>query len=111
MIGFLAPVVFSGHGDGTFEAQAPLLALISAGQGAVVAPPGAFHLILKGLPPTCTLGCLEPGTRCGESPGGNCYLFDSNFLCCTVCPTGSYTSCRLEDDHGASLSQSPARLR
>jgi hypothetical protein len=87
-IGFVAPVVFSGPGDGTFDAKPPLVALINAGQGAVATPGGAFHLLLKGLPPTCTLGCLEAGARCGQSPGANCYLYDSTFMCCTVCPTG-----------------------
>src|SRR5687768_17320808 len=87
-IGFVAGVVFSGPGDGTFDAKAPLMALINAGHGAVIAPPGTFRLVLQGLPPTCTLGCLEPGMRCGSRPGSNCYLYDSNFMCCTVCPTG-----------------------
>ena len=31
---------------------------------------------------------LEPGMRCDKSPGASCYLYDSNFMCCTVCPTG-----------------------
>ncbi|HSS78483.1 MAG TPA: hypothetical protein VLV54_17285, partial [Thermoanaerobaculia bacterium] len=86
-IGFVAPVVFSGPGDGMFDAKAPLVAQINAGYGAITSR-GAFHLVLKSLPPTCTLGCLEPGMRCGQSPGASCYLYDSNFMCCTVCPTG-----------------------
>ncbi|HEY7215830.1 MAG TPA: hypothetical protein VIC28_14480 [Thermoanaerobaculia bacterium] len=87
-IGFVAPAVFSGPGDGTFDAQAPLLALINAGHGAVAAQAGTFHLALNALPPSCTLGCLEPGMRCDKQPGANCYLYDSTFMCCTVCPTG-----------------------
>lgn len=87
-IAFMALVAFSGPGDGSFEAQAPMVALINAGWGAISTQGGTFHAVTGPLPETCTLGCLENGVRCGKRPGANCYLYDNNYMCCLVCPTG-----------------------
>jgi hypothetical protein len=87
-IAFMVPVAFSGPGDGSFEAKAPMVALINAGWGAVSTQGGAFHAVTDPLPETCTLGCLEKGARCGKRPGAGCYLYDNNYMCCLVCPTG-----------------------
>lgn len=86
-VAFAAPMVFPGRASGTVEAQAPLVAVINAGWGAVTTQGGEFNLGVEGLPPTCTVGCLD-GLLCRNQPGGKCYLYDSTFMCCTVCPTG-----------------------
>ena len=86
-VAFAAPMVFTGKVSGTLEAQAPLVAIINAGWGATTTQGGAFRLVTESLPPSCTLGCLD-GLLCRSQPGGNCYLYDETFMCCTVCPTG-----------------------
>ncbi len=86
-VSFAAPMVFSGRASGTVEARAPLVAVINAGGGAVITQGGEFDLIVEGLPPSCSVGCFD-GIPCGRQPGGKCYLYDSTFMCCTVCPTG-----------------------
>jgi hypothetical protein len=86
-VAFAAPMVFSGKASGTFDAPAPLVAVINAGWGAVTTQGGDFHLVTESLPPTCTVGCLDD-LLCRSTPGGKCYLYDSTFMCCTVCPTG-----------------------
>jgi hypothetical protein len=86
-VAFAAPMAFSGKASGTFEAPAPLVAVINAGWGAVTTQGGDFRLVIESLPPSCTVGCLD-GLLCRSTPGGNCYLYDSTFMCCTVCPTG-----------------------
>jgi len=80
-------MVFTGKVSGTLEAQAPLVAVINAGWGATTTEGGTFHLVTGSLPPSCTLGCLD-GLLCRSQPGAKCYLYDSTFMCCTVCPTG-----------------------
>jgi hypothetical protein len=85
-LAFSARVAFDGDGAGSFDGQPPTLAAINSGWGAVIVPGGKFVVPVESLPPSCTLGCL-PGKGC-RGPGETCYLYDSQFLCCTVCPTG-----------------------
>jgi len=86
-VAFAAPMAFAGKVSGTLEAPPPLVANINAGWGATTTQGGAFRLVAGSLPPSCTLGCLD-GLLCRSQPGANCYLYDSTFMCCTVCPTG-----------------------
>jgi len=86
-VAFAAPMAFTGKVSGTLEAPPPLVAIINAGWGAATAQGGAFRLVTGSLPPSCTLGCLD-GLLCRSQPGAKCYLYDSMFMCCTVCPTG-----------------------
>ncbi|HEV8583281.1 MAG TPA: hypothetical protein VGX68_29810 [Thermoanaerobaculia bacterium] len=86
-VAFAAPMVLTGKVSGTLDAQAPVVAIINAGWGATTIQGGSFRLATQSLPPSCTLGCLD-GLLCRNQPGANCYLYDSMFMCCTVCPTG-----------------------
>lgn len=92
-VAFSTGIVVTAPMDGHADVSPGVAVALKTPFGETTTHGGTFVLRTLSLPPTCTLGeCVnwKPGERqrCGDRPGSNCYLYDGQFLCCTVCPNG-----------------------
>jgi hypothetical protein len=90
-VAFSTGIVISGPLSGQAVVGGTGAVALKTPFGSTTTQGGPFSIPTPRLPPTCTLGpcsSLKPGDRCSDQPGSRCYLYDEQFLCCTVCPTG-----------------------